>query len=93
MPGLLAVADLRLVLKDDNLLALALPLRGGNHLCPINSGRTDNHPFAIGDKQYPIQLNGIALSHIQAFHIYGLTGVYLILPAPGLNNSVNLKPP
>lgn len=88
---LLAVAHLGLVLKDDNLIALALPLRGSHYLGSINSGRADRHLFTVAYKQHPVQVDGLAFRHLQAFHIYGLAGAYLVLLAASFNNSVNLK--
>jgi hypothetical protein len=93
VPCLVAVADLGLVLKDDNLLAPAVLLRCSQYLRPVNSGLPDRYLFAVGDKQYPVQFDSASLSRIQVPNIYGLAFGYSILLAAGFNNSVNFEPP
>ncbi len=50
MTGLLAITYLWLILKDDNLLGFAIPLRGGNHLGPVDSGRAYSYLIAVSNK-------------------------------------------
>ena len=87
---LLLVAHLGLILKNNDFLVFALSLRGSNYSCSVDSGLAYCHLIALSDKQYFVQLDSIALGHIQAFHIYSLTGSYFILFAASFNNSVNL---
>ena len=89
VPRLLLVAHLGLILKNNDFLAFALSLRGSNYFCSVNSGPAYRHLIALSDKQYFVQLDSIALGHVQAFHIYNLTGSYFILFATSFNNSVN----
>ena len=93
VPGLPAVAHLGLILEDDNLLAFALSLRGSDYFCPLNRGCTYRHLIPIGNKQYFVQLNSIALSRVQALYLYRLARGYFILFASSFNNRVNLRPP
>jgi len=90
---LAAVANLGLILKNNNLLTLAVSLHRSQHLDIGNSRFADRYLVTIGDKQYPVQFDSAALSHIQMLYIYGLTVSYFILLATGFNNSVNFKPP
>jgi len=87
------VANLGLVLKDNNLIALAVPLRRSQYLRPVNNRLADRYLVAIADKQYPVQFDSAALVRTQMLYIYGLAFGYLILLAAGFNNSVNFKPP
>ena len=93
VPGLPAVAHLGLILKDDNLLAFALSLRGSDYFRPFNRGCTYRHLIPIGNKQYSVQLDSITFSRVQAFYLYRLARGYFILFASSFNNRVNLRPP
>jgi len=90
---LASVANLGLVLKDNDFLAPAVPLRRSQYLRPVNNRLTDCYLVAIGDKQHPVQFDSAALNRTQMLRIYGLAFGYLILLATGFNNSVNFEPP
>lgn len=93
MPRLDAVADFRLVLEDNRLIALFFPLRGGNYLGARNRWRAQRYLIAIGDAQYFIQLNTAAFGRAQSLNLYGLARRHLVLLASGLNYRVNGPPP
>jgi hypothetical protein len=93
VPVLTAIANLGLVLKNNDLLALAIPLRCSHYLRPVDDWFADRHLVTIGNKQHPVQFDSTALSHIQMLRIYGLPFGYSILLAASFNNSVNFKPP
>ena len=93
MPCLAAVAHLGLVPEHNDLLAPAILLRRGQHLCPVNNRLADRYLVAIGNKQYPVQFNITALGDTQMLHIQGLTCGYFMLLAASFNNSVNFEPP
>ena len=93
MPCLPPVTHLGLILKDNNLLASALSLRGSNYFRPFNRRCAYRYLIPIGNKQYFVQLNSIAFSRVQAVHLYRLARGYFILFATSFNNCVNLKPP
>ncbi len=90
MPDLTAVPHLRLIPKNDDLLTLPLPEGICYHLCPFDNRRTYGYLLPIGDKQHPLQLDGVALPNRKTLYLNGLPRGDLILLSPRFDNSVNL---
>ena len=93
MSGLAAIANLGLILEDNDLIAPAIPLRRSQYLRPFNNRLTDRYLVIIGDKQYSVEFDSATFFSTKMPDIYGLTLGYSILLAAGFNNSVNFKPP
>jgi hypothetical protein len=93
MTPLDAIANLGLVLENDDLICLAVTLRGGQHPGAFYGGLAQGYVISVSDEQNPVQLDGIALGYIQPLNVYRFAGRYLVLLTAGLNYSVNGGPP
>src|SRR4030042_892271 len=93
MSLLLAVADLRLIFKYNDLLSLGLPHRSSHNLSPLDNWVPYKGIPIPPNKQYFIKLDCVAFGDIQALHFYRLLRGYLVLLATYFNNSVNLLTP
>ncbi len=88
-----AIAYLRLIFKDDYLLAAAIAIYLGQHSGAFDSRLTNHYIIAIGNKQDLVQLDCAAFGYSQTFYFDSLAFGYLILFAACFNNSVNFGPP
>lgn len=87
-----AVTSLWLILKYGNLVTFKLSQRSSSYLGAFDSRVARNYISIIINKQYTVQVNGIAFRYVQSLDLYLLVRGYLILFTAGLNNSVNFYP-
>lgn len=92
MSCLPAVTSLWLILKHGNLVIFKLSQRSSFYLGTFDSRVARNYISIIINKQYTVEVNGIALRYVQTLNLYLLVRGYLILFTAGFNNSVNFCP-
>lgn len=93
MSLLAPVANLMLILEDDDLFAPVLTQDGSHHLGAGNIGRAYGNVLAIGYQENIIKLDSAVLPRLQALYFENLAGNNFVLFATGLNYSVNLISP
>jgi len=92
MTVLAAIADLRLELENDDFLAAPVFLGSRYYFSAFHHGLAESDILAFADGKDFIDLNGIALGNIEAFHVDGLAFGYLVLLATCFDNRVNFGP-
>jgi len=88
-----AIAYLRLIFKDDYLLAAAIAIYLGQHSGAFDSRFANGYFVAVADKQDPVQLDRATLFHLETLYFDSLSLGDLILFATCFNNCVNFEPP
>jgi hypothetical protein len=90
MPRLLSIANFGLVSKYDDLFSLGLTQTRPHNLSPLYDRVSHKSAFVPSDKQHPVELDCVALRHIETLDFYCLFRGYLILLAAHFDDSVNL---
>jgi hypothetical protein len=87
-----AIARLGFELEDNDFFALAISLDRRHDAGALDDWFACGHFIAIGDKQYPVQLDTATDIYLESLDIYCLAFGYFILLATGFNYRVNMGP-
>lgn len=89
MPLLPAIAHLRLVLENYNLLALPIGTYSSKYRCAWYSRLATGDIPAITDKQNFLQSNPLPSDSDDLLNVYNIARSHPVLLTSGFNNSVN----